>query len=667
MNDLRLAERRFRPELEGLRAIASMLVVIYHIWLNAVSGGVDVFFIVSGYLITTSLLYRIHRNGKINFFEYLLGLLRRLLPHAYIVILFTIIMSVIIIPKTQWLQTVKQAFASIFYYQNWQLANESVDYLAQNSEASPFQHFWAMSLQFQFYIFWPLLLFIVIIISKKLLHLPLRKTFLASLIIIFAVSLSYSIYMTAVNQPWAYFDTFARMWEFSLGAILALVLPYIFINRMLRIIIGWLGLGIILLTGILLPVSTVFPGYAALLPTFAVIMIIISAEKQESLGVARFLGSKVLTYLGSISYGIYLWHWPILVFYLNYFQVETVPFAHGMLIVLITLILSWVSSKILENPIRKLSVKTGKVKLVSTVLVFFAIAVIPSYIWLNDTKELQNSANVDTEMTVEDHPGALTIFEGIESSEDIEFIPEPINALSDTAHFYYEQECFTSIRDIDPKTCSYGELDNPEYTIALVGGSHSGHWFTALETIADNLNIRLDTYIRDGCRFSNGDFNGQLNEMCMEWNSEVKELLLEAEPDIIFSTATVFGSADIPSEYKEIWSEFDGISEILAVRDNPRMPENVPSCLEVNGIQDCAFPTEELLDDVDAFGETAEIPANVTLADLSDYFCDDDSCRAVIGNILVYRDDHHLTASYVRTLAAPLQKYVEKVLIKLEN
>ncbi|GAA0305828.1 peptidoglycan/LPS O-acetylase OafA/YrhL [Gracilibacillus halotolerans] len=667
MNDLRLAERRFRPELEGIRAVASLLVVVYHIWLNSVSGGVDVFFIVSGYLITTSLLNRIQRDGKINFFEYLLGILRRLLPHAYTVIIFIVIMSMIILPKTQWLQTVKHAFSSIFYFQNWQLANQSIDYLAQNSGASPFQHFWAMSLQFQFYILWPTVLFIVIIISKKLLNLPIRKTFLVTLLLLFVSSFVYSIYITAVNQPWAYFNTFARIWEFSLGAILALLLPYISLSRNIRIIIGWIGLGIIVLTGLVLPVSTMFPGYVALLPTFGVIMVILSAEKYESFGVANFLSSKTLMFIGSISYGIYLWHWPLLIFYLNYFQVDRVPFTHGLLIILITFILAWVSSKILENPIRKLSVKNNKVKLLITLSIFLIITLIPSYIWLDDTKKLQDNTAIDVEMKVEDYPGALTIFEGIEQSSDVEFIPEPINALNDTAHFYYEQECFTSIRDTEPKTCSYGNLDNPEYTIALVGGSHSGHWFTALEKIAENLNIRLDTYIRDGCRFSNSDFNGFLNEKCMEWNVEVKELLLEAKPDMIFTTATVFGNADIPREYKEIWEEFNGISEILAVRDNPRMPEDVPSCVEVKGIQDCSFPVEDVLDSVDDFEDTAEIPTNVTLADLSEYFCGDETCEPVIGNILVYRDEHHLTASYVKTLSKPLQEYVEKVIVKLEN
>lgn len=143
MKDLAVPEKKFRPELEGVRALAALLVAIYHIWLGSVSGGVDVFFIVSGYLITTSLLNRFERDGKIKIFEYILGLLRRLLPLALTVILFIILVSIFILPQSQWFQTIPHVFSSMFYYQNWQLANEAVDYLAQNNEASPFQHFLA--------------------------------------------------------------------------------------------------------------------------------------------------------------------------------------------------------------------------------------------------------------------------------------------------------------------------------------------------------------------------------------------------------------------------------------------------------------------------------------------------------------------------------------------
>lgn len=213
-----LVEKKFRPEIEGIRALAALLVAIYHIWLGRVSGGVDVFFVISGFLITTSLLSRYETNGSFKIGDYYLNLARRLFPLAFLVLLLTASISIFILPKVRWVETIKQFFASALYYENWQLAFNAVDYLAENSEASPVQHFWAMSLQGQFYIIWPIILLVIIFLSKKVFtHQSLKTLILLVFSLLFLISLSYSIYKTTVNQPWAYYDTFARLWEFSLG------------------------------------------------------------------------------------------------------------------------------------------------------------------------------------------------------------------------------------------------------------------------------------------------------------------------------------------------------------------------------------------------------------------------------------------------------------------
>lgn len=664
MFDLKVPEKRFRPELEGLRALAAFLVAIYHIWLGSVSGGVDVFFIVSGYLITTSLINRLERDGRINIFEYFLGLLRRLLPLALTVISSIVILSNFILPKSQWLQTIPHSFSSMFYYHNWQLANEAVDYLAQNNEASPFQHFWALSLQGQFYILWPIVIIIAVFLATRLFKTPIRKTILSLLLILFTLSLTYSIYVTIINQPWAYFDTFARLWEFSLGGILALLLAYISINKTLSLILGWLGVSIIAFTGIILPVSTLFPGFAALLPTFGVILVIISAENNVTWGAANLLSTRFFVFLGSVSYGYYLWHWPILIFYLKYYQVEQVSFIHGLIIMVIAFLLAWITSKILEKPIRQISVKEAKRRLIGVLTGFIAPALFAAIFWLSYSNSLQENSLEIGGVSTQDYPGALSIYEGIVPTDGVDLLPSPVNAPSDTARFYYDSDCFTSIRESTPKVCSYGNTENPEFTIALVGGSHSGHWFTALEEVAKNLNIQLDTYIRDGCRFSSNDFNGLLKEQCMKWNEEVTKLLLAKKPDIIFTTATVFGGKDIPEGYKEKWRKFEGTSMIFAVRDNPRMLEIIPSCVETKGIEECSVPTNDILSS-DFNLNDPDLPPNVYIADLSQYFCDEETCKPVIGNIIVYRDEHHITASYSKTLAKPLEEHIVKVIKSL--
>lgn len=651
--DLKAPEKKFRPELEGVRAVAALLVAIYHIWIGSVSGGVDVFFIVSGYLITLSLLSRIEREGRINFTENLLGLAKRLFPIAFTVLFFSTLLSILIMPLAYWRQIIAELFSSAFYFQNWQLANSAVDYLAQNNEASPFQHFWALSIQGQFYVTWPIIITLVYFLAKKVLKTPVRKTVLAVLVLIFIASISYSVYITAVNQPWAYFDTFARAWEFSLGGILALLIPYLSFRKSVSLVIGWLGLAVISFTGMLLPVSTVFPGYAALLPTTGVILVIIAAENGSRFGVQKLLGSKLFQYFGSISYGFYLWHWPLLIFYFAYFQTDKVTLLDGILILLLTFILSVISIKYVETPIRQIDIKKSRKRLVKVLTVLVVPVILTGVSW-----GIYVQASFNGAYTTEENPGAKAISHNITPAPDAKLMPTMLQAKEHLPTFYDDPNCVSFDKSSDLKKCSFGVTENPDYTIALVGGSHSGHWFPALEAMAEELKLQIDVYNKDACRFSVDDFDGHLTEACMEWNENLKESLVADPPDLIFTTANVGSEDTIPKGYLEKWKEFEGIAQIFAVRDNPRMKDDPTVCVEQNDIDDCSVPREDALSEIQPWENTEGIPDNVIFADMSMYFCIDDTCPPVIGNVLVYRDLHHLTTLYSETMAPALKEHI---------
>ncbi|AJD92171.1 hypothetical protein JMA_28540 [Jeotgalibacillus malaysiensis] len=664
MNDLRAPDKKFRPEIEGVRAVAALLVAVYHIWLGKVSGGVDVFFIVSGYLITTSLLSKVTREGKINFYHNILGLAKRLFPIAFLVILVSTVLSIFILPQTVWGQTIPEVFASMFYFQNWQLANNSVDYLAQNNAASPFQHFWALSIQGQFYITWPIVITLVYLLAVKVLKTPVRKTLLVVLSIIFALSLSFSIYITEVNQPYAYFNTFARAWEFSMGGILALLIPYLKFNKISNFVIGWLGLITICLTGVLLPVSNAFPGYVALLPIFGVIFVIVSAENSTRFGVDRLLGSKPLLYFGSISYGFYLWHWPLLIFYYNYFQTDKVPFLSGLIILLITVVLSIFSVKVVEKPIRTMSIKTHRKKLVGVLAGIMLPAILTGSFW--QAYVIQASSDV-VEITVEEYPGGKVISDQIEAEEGLDPIPSTLTIKKELPAFYDNTDCFTTGKSTALKECSFGNTEDPDYTVALVGGSHSGHWYPALEVAAESLNLQIDVLNKDACRLTNEDFDGKLTEECIEWSDKATERLLKNPPDIIFTTANVGKGAKVPEGYLSKWKEFEGISEVFAIRDNPRMKYDTPICVEEKSAADCSVPRSDALSAVQPWENTENIPENVTFADMSDYFCDEETCHAVIGNVIVYRDKHHISTLYSETMGEGLTEHLKKAIEKIES
>ena len=666
MEDLKVPQKRYRPEIEGLRTITTLLVVIYHIWLGRVSGGIDVFFVLSGYLITMSLLSRIERAGTVHFGDFLVGLARRLFPQALLVITVIGSLTLLFLPQLEWGPIITHMTASTLYFENWRLAFDAVDYLARDQAVSPLQHFWSLGVQGQFYIIWPLLITFVYFLARKVLKTPVRKTFLIALFVIFISSISYSIYQTAVNQPWAYFDTFARMWEFSIGGMLALVLPYLLMNKWVNTVLGWLGLSIICLTGILLPVSTGFPGYLALVPISGALLVLIASENSTKFGVDRLLSVKPLTFLGGLTYGIYLWHWPLLIIYKATMDVETVPILDGSVIVIASVLLSLLSTKLLETPILKLDKKRMKGRLVA-VLCGLLMLTGSSILAINMYIEQVKADALVVSHDAKDFPGAKAIYDNSKPPTGIAPIPASIDIQSDLPTFYENPSCLGK-DNVNVKKCSYGVLTDPSYTVALVGGSHSGHWFPALEALAEDLNFKIDVYNHDGCRFTNEDPDDHLTKTCLEWNENLIKHLKENPPDLVFTTSTLNKRKTVPAGYINQWKELEGITTIFAIRDNPRMKEDIPSCLEQkeNPVK-CEITRDEGVSKEVPWENTEGIPSNVLFADLTDYFCDQTTCYPVIGNIIVYRDNNHITATYAKTLALPLKKPLEQALESLDR
>ena len=665
MKDLKTPEKRYRPEIEGVRTIATLIVAIYHIWLGRVSGGIDVFFVLSGFLITTSLLSRIERTGTLGFFSFIGNLAKRLFPQALFVSLVTAIATIFIIPKVQWESIVSHLFASTFYFENWRLAFDAVDYLARDNTASPFQHYWSLSVQGQFYLVWPLVILIAFTLAQLVFKTPVRKTLLAVLSVLFLASLSYSIYKTETNQPWAYFDTFARVWEFSIGGIFALLIPYLRMNTYVSTVTGWIGIFIICLTGILLPVSTVFPGYLALVPIAGALLVLSSSENSTRFGIDKFLGWKPFVFLGSLTYGFYLWHWPLLIFYQTAFETIEVSLLHGALILMTTLVLSYVSTYWIETPIRALDIKRSKVKVYAS-LATLLMLVVGMNIGITNYVNEQKSNSIMT-VTAEEYPGARVFYDNVEPKEDVALIPSLLVLKEDIPEFYSMPECLAKDL-VEVRVCHFGSTENPDYTLAVVGGSHAGHWMPALEILAEDMNFQIDLYSHDGCRFTDEDPDGHLTPNCVEWNANLIEELKSNPPDLVFSPSTLNKRDYVPQGFVNQWQKLDGYTHIFGIRDNPRMREKTPECLErVGDSSECSVPRDEALSVVNPWDNTDGIPNNVFFADLSDYFCDETRCSAVIGNIIVYRDDNHITTEYMKTLAPALRKPLQEAFDKLDS
>ncbi len=304
--------RVHRPELQGLRAVAVALVVVYHVWFGRVSGGVDVFFVISGFLLTGQLA-RAAGRGPLELGRRWSRTLVRLLPCAVVVLVATVVAGTLLLPEGRWPQTLREVVAAALFLENWRLAADAVDYAARSTMSSPVQHFWSLSIQGQFFLVWPLLVALVALAARGDAA-RVRAHLTVATLGVFAASLTFSVVLTATNQPLAYFHSLTRLWEFALGGLLALTIDTVRLARRTRVHLGWIGLVGLLACGAVLRVGAVFPGIAALWPTGCAVLVLLAGDTGARCGADRLLTSRPLRYVGDLSYPLYLWHWPVLVF-----------------------------------------------------------------------------------------------------------------------------------------------------------------------------------------------------------------------------------------------------------------------------------------------------------------------------------------------------------------
>jgi peptidoglycan/LPS O-acetylase OafA/YrhL len=339
----------FRPDIQGLRAIAVLLVVAFHLWPESVTGGfvgVDVFFVISGFLITGHLLEHPPRSAR-DLLEFWGRRVRRILPIALFVLAVTAVATRILVPETRWVADATEIVASALYVENWALAANSVDYLAAAAAPSPVQHYWSLSIEEQFYIAWPVILLGVYWFARRVSVKPRPVVRLAMLAIV-GGSLFVSATATSNDPASAYFITQTRVWELALGGFVATLVPMAWPRRIpsLRDGAAWLGLAMICAAGLVFTEGTPFPGTAALLPVLgAAILVLASAHGRRS--PTRLLALRPMQHIGDTSYSIYLWHWPLIVLWPYVFgQVDALP------ILVVSILLASATKVLVEDAVR---------------------------------------------------------------------------------------------------------------------------------------------------------------------------------------------------------------------------------------------------------------------------------------------------------------------------
>jgi peptidoglycan/LPS O-acetylase OafA/YrhL len=338
----------FRPDIEGLRAVAVLGVVLFHAAIPGAPGGfvgVDVFYVISGFLITGLLLREIGSSGGVSLTRFYARRLRRLLPAALLVIVLTLVASYWLLSSVRFPQVAIDGASAAAYVSNYRFALNATNYLAAGSEPSPLLHYWSLSLEEQFYLVWPLL----IILASRYLN---RAGLAVVLIAVTVVSCFASIWWTDIAQPWAFFSLPTRAWELAAGGLLAVSAASL-AKRLPRSVMtasGLIGIGLVLGSFVVFNTSTPFPGTAAIVPVVGTVLIILAGESRSTV-MARALGTRIPRWLGRISYSLYLWHWPLLILVPIFLGSDDL--ALRVVIVFVAIGISDLSTRWIEVPFRE--------------------------------------------------------------------------------------------------------------------------------------------------------------------------------------------------------------------------------------------------------------------------------------------------------------------------
>ena len=663
----------FRPDIQGLRAIAVVLVLVSHAGLPHVAGGfvgVDVFFVVSGFLITSLLVKEVFATGRISIAGFYARRARRILPAASAVTLATVLGSWLFFPVTRLEAVMQDALAAVASVINYRFVVEQTQYLNADQMPSPFQQYWSLAVEEQFYVVWPLLLLVLMLLVGR------RPTRLVALgiavsVLIFAATLALSVVVTAESQPTAYYAAHTRAWELAAGAFLALTLPTLKKTpKALAWLLGFAGVGAIIASGLLFTEATPFPGYAALAPVLGTMAVITSGSAQGGNPVSYLLGTGPFQFLGKVSYSLYLWHWPILTLAPLALGVE--PTVRLNLILLTaTVAVAQLSFMYIEEPFRNAEpLKRGHFAGLATGLACSAACVA---MILTLTQVFAKVPAEDAPVNLADVQTVAELTELEEMIQDglsVESVPADLSPSLTGADAdrpaTYDDGCHLDFEEVElPDGCVYGDPDS-ETEVFLVGDSHAAQWFPALDALASEHGWRLVNRTKSSCtpvsvHVGSTQHEGEFTE-CWEWKQKVFDEIDSLAPELV-----VFGTDDNAETGPldvDAWVDGWGTTlertsaaeQVAVVADSPRATgEAAPECLALNpdAVRHCVTENhyDIAMEDRREAAFAAQEAAGATVIDTEPWFCLDGKCPFIVEDMLVYRDGHHVSTPYAASLA----------------
>ena len=679
-------------EIEGLRALAVVAVILYHGKFGASGGyvGVDVFFVISGFLITSLLLLEREDHGRIRLAHFYARRARRLLPAATVTIVVTLLLSWWVFDSLRAKEIAKDGLFSGLFVSNVRFVANEADYFATERLASPFQHFWSLSVEEQFYIIWPALLLAG---WWGVQHLRRRLVVVSAVVV--TASFVLSLFLISDHPSWTFFMLPTRAWELAAGGLLAVLLPLVRGRKdRIRAIGGWLGAIAVVFVVFAYDDATRFPGIAAVPVVVGTALVVLSANSRWSPGI--ILSTSPMQWIGARSYSLYLWHWPLLILWERAHPDPTWGERAG--VIAVSVLVSMLSYSAIENPIRhnqffsrhdlrSLAFGGGAVAASSAVAVLMGLSVsVPKTDFVAPSVSV--TSTIAPEVTVPRDPLAeysdivnRQLQPLIDASAKSTLLPDNVKPALDQARddraVVFSNGCTAGHGAVDNPTCEFADLSSGT-SIVLFGDSHIAHWFPAFEGAGIQNGWKITALTKLGCPPAEVSVrldDTRIHEKCNMWRQNSINRILSSDADVVVMASYSYRAPGKDSQSVPLSTMATGLAKVaqqfidagkkvVMLTDTPVPRVDVVDCISshTKQLNRCHFPRNNVTNSSRTGVERDTIESvGGRYIDVLALFCTD-ICPSVIGDVIVYFDDDHVTQTYAQTLTPYVSLLMQDVL-----
>ncbi|GGB15469.1 acyltransferase [Flexivirga endophytica] len=704
-----------RPDIQGMRAIAVLLVVASHAEIKHILAGgyigVDVFFVVSGFLITGLLAREVRSTGRVSFAGFYAKRARRILPAASVTLLLTLLVSTLVYTDGDLSKVATDVRWAAFFAANLHFAQAGNDYFAAATFETPVQHFWSLAVEEQFYLVWPVLIALMLVLPwrrrEKLIsrgpratraRIALgrtqalrRATVLIALLSL--ISLGWSIHDTAASPQSAYFSTFTRGWELGLGSLLALTAHHVgHLPDRVKAVMSWTGLAAVLFAAVVYTPATPFPGVAALVPVLGAVLILAGGIDGPRYGATLVLGIRPVRFIGDISYSVYLVHWPVLIL-ANAYAGGQLRIRYKLMLIVVAIALAWLSYRWVETPFRSTK-RRGRHTTVRALALWpaaLAMVLAPAAVIYQSTMAQSSTTAAAAQKVAQKEakkPSAVSSLraEVAKASDKAQagdalptkLVPSLVHLEDDKTE--PSDDCWAGTRDkTSHKLCPSGDT-KATTTVVIYGDSHAAQWLKPLSAMAKQHHIKLIPLTKAGCMPADVHlrYKGIAYDQCDTYRTWAMQQIKQIKPKLVILS----GLLDTPILDPDTGKEMPGAKgtelfkagaartleelhtvtdEVDIISDQSRLPKDAGTCLgsRTANLSTCAESPDKVTVARDAAWKSTAAKHGADYIDMRPWECHDDVCPIVVDGTIVYRDDHHLTTTYAERLRPVLAEKID--------